>query len=370
MTTPALTHPQQDTPQRDAVPLDTAQLDLWTADGDVVALHLEQALLPVEGRGAVFFPPTFADVGDHGYNIDTLQDGTRVALIDSVGSQANRMEPLFLEEGYRALVPQITIRYGDAKKGNEGAYSLLEAGHRLGDAVVRCTELGSEAHQAFLSLLRSGDATAIAKLAPTSLVFGVWDSRDTMAKVPRVVQSVIRAWDVSPLTRSAQYEPALDYAALEVFSESEKEKAEGNNKSPLAQRGFVHVPATSTHGGVMAAGPIRRDVTINLVQIRRLEGAETDKLRRYLLGLALVAAAEPVDPFLRQGCLLVPDHEHPPRWTIVRRDGSRHPTSVTKEAALEYAKRTASDFGVGPSREVTFDKALARKDAKESKGKK
>ena len=47
----------------------------------------------------------------------------------------------------------------------------------------------------------SGDATAIAKLAPTSLVFGVWDSRDTQARLPRIVQSVIRAWDVSELKR-------------------------------------------------------------------------------------------------------------------------------------------------------------------------
>ena len=100
-----------------------------------------------------------------------------------------------------------------------------------------------------------------ARIAPTSLVFGVWDSRDTQAKLPRIVQSTIRAEDVEVLTRSAQYNPALDYADIEVFSEADQEKQQGDPKSPLAKRGFVHVPAVRTHGGVIARGAIRRDVT-------------------------------------------------------------------------------------------------------------
>ena len=43
-------------------------------------------------ESTVFFPPTYADVG---YNIDSLSDGTKVATVDSVGSQANRIEPIF-----------------------------------------------------------------------------------------------------------------------------------------------------------------------------------------------------------------------------------------------------------------------------------
>ena len=65
----------------------------WADDpAGPVALCLKQHLLPVEGEGAVIFPPTYLDIG---YNIDVLSDGTRVATIDSVGSQANRMEPVF-----------------------------------------------------------------------------------------------------------------------------------------------------------------------------------------------------------------------------------------------------------------------------------
>ena len=98
-----------------------------------VALHLKQKLLPVEGAGAVIFPPTYADIG---YNIDELCDGTKVATIDSVGSQANRIEPIFKREPYAALVPQIDIEYG-----NEKVRSILEAGHRLGDALIRSNRI-------------------------------------------------------------------------------------------------------------------------------------------------------------------------------------------------------------------------------------
>jgi hypothetical protein len=50
-------------------------IDVWADDRNGrVALHLKQKLLPVEGEGAVIFPPTYADIG---YNIDILSDGTK-----------------------------------------------------------------------------------------------------------------------------------------------------------------------------------------------------------------------------------------------------------------------------------------------------
>jgi len=207
----------------------------------------------------------------------------------------------------------------------------------------------------------------IAKLAPTSLVFGVWDSRDTQAKLPRIVQSVVRAWDVDILKRSAQFNPALDYAALEVFSEEDRQKAEGKAESPLAQRGFVHVPATGALGGVVARGPIERDVTVNLVALRRLSGDNAQALRRYILGLSLVAAIEPMDAFLRQGCLLVPDENVPTQWTLVGRKGGWDPISLTHEIVQNHASSAANAFGVGESKIITFDKARAKKDVEDAK---
>lgn len=346
------------------VPVTETLIDTWADDqAGPVALHLKQKLLPIEGEGAVIFPPTYAEIG---YNIDTLSDGINVVTIDSVGSQANRMEPIFKAErnGEPAplskLVPQIDIAYG-----NQKVVSILEAGHRLGDAIVRSSDLRDLAKEAFERFLDTGDASALAKLAPTSLVFGVWDSRDTQAKLPRIVQSVIRAWDVVAIKRSAQYNPPIDYAALEVFSEDEKTKQEGDPKSPLAKRGFVHVPAIGAPGGVVAKGPIQRDVTVNLVALRRLKGESGQALRRYVLSLALVAATDTPDGFLRQGCLLTVDPAAPAHWHAVARDGQRTPLALTSGVAGAYAERAAKTFDVGTDRRITFRKDLAQDDLKE-----
>jgi len=348
----------------DAVALNHDQLNRWADDPNgPVALHLKQRLIPVEGEGGVIFPPTYADIG---YCIDTLSDGTKVATIDSVGSQGNRMEPLFKEELYRDLVPQVAFELPNGK-----TVSLLDAGHRLGDAIVRSSELKEDARSAFLALLDKGDAGPIAKLAPTALVFGAWDSRDTQAKLPRIVNSVIRAWDVEPLKRAAQFNPAIDYSALEVFDEAEKKKGESDKKSPLAQRGFVHVPSTDAPGGVVARGGVFRDVVVNLVALRQLDGEHGQQaLRRYILGLALVAVSAPQGGFLRQGCLLTPDPAAPAHWQLVERDGKRCPVDLDSGMALKYAQTAAKGFGVGKGRTAKFDKALAKQDLKEKDAKK
>lgn len=355
-------------------PLTADVVNSWADQSDgPIALHLKQRLVPVEGEGAVIFPPTYADIG---YNIDTLADGTKVCTIDSVGSQANRIEPIFKAAGsgepknpLAGLVPQIDIAYGNEKK-----ISILEAGHRLGDAIIRTSksdsfDLPRAAKEAFDGFLR-GDATGIAKLAPTSLVFGVWDSRDTQAKLPRIVQSVIRAWDVSEVHRAAQYEPAVDYVREGLLDEA-KDKGEADQRS---SRGYRHAPAVWRDegrkerllGGIVARGPIQRDVTVNLIALRRLKGEDSAALRHYILGLSLVAAIEPIDGFLRAGCLLTLDPVKDAEWNLVHRDGRREPITLDSAVVKSYAQSSADAFGKDPDRPVAFDRALAKEDA--SKG--
>lgn len=354
----------------ETIAITPALIDSWADDPNgPVALHLKQKLIPVEGEDAVIFPPTYADIG---YSIDELSDGTKVAQIDSVGSQANRMEPLFKDKPLSDLVPQIDINLG-----NQRTVSLLDAGHRLGDALVRCSELHQEVKDAFEALSERRDAHPIAKLAPTTLVFGAWDSRGEGAKLPRLVQATVRAWDVDVLHRAAQYNPPVDYSKLGVFDEDTKTKAEGNTKSPLAQRGFVHVPAIWRDdakkerilGGIIARGGIWRDVTVNLIALRALGGENGQALRHYVLGLALVAAGEPQDGFLRQGCFLTLDPVQSSQWSLVYRDGRRQPVAFDAHAARDYAASRAKTFGVGSSKTVAFRTDLAIKDAEDQKEK-
>ena len=335
------------------------KFDHYLSDDGPAALVIREWLMPVEGVDGVLFPATFA-AGDNfpgGYNIDTDPSGKSVCLIDSVGSQANRIEPLFAKEKCKHLVPQIVVKAGEKE------VSILEAGHRAGDAIVRCSALQKDLQDAFKDVLK-GDAEKLAKIAPTSLVFGVWDSRDTQAKLPRVIASTIRAFDVRKLTRSAQFNPATEFVNDKLLDEP-TDKA---TKDAYAERGFIHVPASASHGGVIADGGVRRDGTLGLAALRLLRvGKDQEKtlaLRRYILGLALVAFTHNPSGYLRQGCLLVIDPSKPREFVEVHPTGDRKPAKITHDDALNYASKAAEAFGVGENKTVEFDKERAKKDVK------
>ena len=329
------------------------------------AIVLREFLVPVEGKDGVFFPPTFAAAENSrefpgGYNINEIGNGENVCLVDSVGSQANRIEPMFAVNPYASLVPQLVVEAGKKQ------VNILEAGHRAGDAIVRCTELKEQLQSAFQSL-KAGNAVPLARLAPTSLVFGVWDSRDTQAKAPRLLAATIRAFNVARLTRSAQYNPAVEYVEEGLLDETQDKDA----LKAYSERGFRHVPASATHGGVIAKGDIRREVTLQIAALRLLRGAtddETKKLRAYLLGLSLVAFTKPAVGFLRQGCNLVLDSDRPSMAQIVFANGKRTAAGIDHAAALEFAEAAARAFGVATGKTVPFDKKLAKEET-EGKGK-
>lgn len=337
--------------------------DPWLEEDGASALVIREYLMPVEGRDGVVFPATFA-AGDSfagGYNIDRFPDGSSVCLIDSVGSQANRIEPLFLKDAYAGLVPRIVVAAGRKR------INLLEAGHRAGDAILRCSALAEELRGAFQQLLR-GNAEPLARIAPTSLLFGVWDSRDTQAKAPRLIASTIRAFHVRELTRSAVYIPPLDYAGEDLLEEPEDLRdATGKvkGKHPFAQRGFAHHPASGSPGGILAE-TVRRDASLHLAALRLLAAGEDMQKRlpllRYLLGLALTAFTYRPPRYLRQGCNLVLDPDRTPEFSEVYGDGRRIPLTLTAGEALAYAQAAASKFVVGPSREVRFDREKAKTD--------
>jgi CRISPR-associated protein Csb1 len=333
------------------------ELDKWLTREGPVAIVLREHLMPVEGEDGVVFPPTFAAAEDKskfpgGYNVDVSGDGSNVCIIDTVGSQANRMEPVFAEPPYRDLIPQVVIKAGSRE------VNLLEAGHRAGDAIVRCTDLQVELKTAFEAALR-GNAEPLARIAPTSIVFGVWDSRDTQAKMPRLVSSTIRAFNVTPLTRAAQYVPATEYVDEELLEDTDNKTV----RDAYAQRGFSHVPSSNAPGGIIVRGGIRRDATLSLAALQQLtvgkDAERTMALRRYILGLSLVAFTQPGAGYLRQGCNLVRNPEKTSTCEVVYRDGRREALPITHEEAISYAAETAKAFGVAGERTLEFDKKKA-----------
>jgi len=347
-----------------------SRYDAWINEGGPSALVMKEYLEPAAGPGdEVIFPPTFAPPKDKkgrdekdgtaGYVIDN--DGKKsVCLLDSVGSQANRLEPVFKAAAYRELVPQIEIRVKDR------VINLLDLGHRAADALVRSSALAADLRNAF-DKCAAGNAGPLAKIAPTSLVFGAWDSRGSQAKVPRLIDSTVRAFGVQKLRRAAQYFSALEKE--EVQELLGMDTANKKQKDDLSKAGFLDAPSGLTHGGVIVNEDILRTTIVNLTALRALAAGTNEKpdtLRRYILGLTLIAALAPIDFFLRQGCLLVRDAKKPPESMLVYRDGRRDPHLVVLDEIKPFAKAAAEAFVVGPSRVVDFDPKLAKELVKEA----
>lgn len=336
------------------------QFDPWLVASGPVAVVIREELEPVMGDDAVFFPPTFAPPEGSkdapGYLIDETSSG-RVALVDTVGAQANRIEPIFKQKPYSQLVPKATVRIGERE------VDLLDAGHRAADAVVRFSDKWVVLQKAFLAIRDKRDATVLAKLAPTSLVFGVWDSRDTQVKLPRLVGSTVRAYKVEKLTRSAQFFAATEKDDIKDLAAQEF----------LSAVGLDDAPSGRTDGGVIAQGGIRREAVLNLVALRALTGPDADasrKLQRYVLGLALVSLLARSEKFLRQGCLLVPRGGTQAQAMVVDRTGVRTALDANEESALAFAQTAATEFGVGEHWTATFDKDAVKKASEKKKDEK
>lgn len=371
--------------------------DLLKDDADVAAIVISERLRPVQGARGVFFPPTFAATrrGKSDYQIDRFgpraddPEGAQTedviasrCTVDSVPSQANRLEARLLKYS-GSLIPKVTIT---GSRVGQGSIDLLEVGHRVGDAVVRYSRNGDkdgfEPFEAALQAYVKGDAAPLARLAPTSLVFGHWDSRDsatkksTKSKARRLIRSEIVAYNVQKVTKRSQYWSSIDPEVSQELEQILKEAKEAaqedpNTKNPASQLGMTDVPAPESPGGVIAFGAIERTAIIALSGVRALatfkasdqsgvteiDIEKTLALRRYLFALALAAAADPGVWDLREGCILVRASKvengkigaDPSAFTAVKvkHSGEEETFSVPERAASSefLAEAAAAFFG-------------------------
>lgn len=199
------------------------------------ALRLRAKLDATGGDGDKVFPPTYAG-GVYAVE-DRRIDGNvvRCVLLDSVQSQANRLEDALLDAflpGWRELDPRSTVSGSEVPSGlpvlavhieNHGWVTSLTAPHRVHDAIIRDSEIeetvdgehGAPQKVRFRESAigkeivgaRIHDATAFYRHCPTALVFGTWDSTAgeglNSAKVPRAIVSEIIGVDITPGVRTA-----------------------------------------------------------------------------------------------------------------------------------------------------------------------
>ncbi|MDK2126493.1 type I-G CRISPR-associated RAMP protein Csb1/Cas7g [Parachitinimonas caeni] len=316
---------------------------------DVVAMVHEQALQPLTGR--TVYPATYAGNGKDDkprYCIAHLRDGSNVCTIDSIPSQANRLEAEWVSNPrYAGLFPNVSIE-ATQHDGSTSVRPLMLLGHRAADGAVLASELNEEVTAAMLAMSsRTPNPVPLARLSPTSLLMGLWDSRPnrTGLKLPRAFSAEIEATNVSERIKHSLYNAAWHASHLH----SSLVEAIGTVKPSVV--GLESAPDGDAGAGVEVHGEIVRRATLSMIPLRSNLGWLTPEDKdaahqitaEYTATLGLLALSMPTSPYLRVGCTLLPAGSA--TMTLVRRDGSREVVSIEHDAVLEALGALASQMG-------------------------
>ena len=327
---------------------------------------------PAGGPGDKVFPPTY-EGGKYATEerIDPETGETRpCVLLDSVQSQANRME-LALLEAHRAgkvTLPLIVTRFDQDELREKFEVTSLEAPHRAADALFRDSLLNGVMFRKsgkgqLLDTANVRNATGLFGLCPTALVFGLWDSTGPRggqgAKFQRALVSEIVGYDAVPGVKTASridpaqivlgagplYERRSETSDLPSWTLDEKEgkgKLKKSGKPSEAVHGNI-TPTISDGGFTLSRA--RQTTTVSLSVLRRLRfpfnGAadsnhETDVSARTALAALGLAAGTLArnDTDLRSRCQLFA--ETAPTWELLDRPAEPPKTfDLDQNAALQ-----------------------------------
>lgn len=151
--------------------------------GTAAAFRCITEYQPAGGPGDKVFPPTY-EGGVYAVEARII-DGQPVpcVLLDSVQSQANRMELALLDavRDQRIELPLVVATFDDDRLLKKFSVSSLEAPHRVADAIFRDSLFEGVAFRKsemgrVLDTADVRNATGLFGLCPTALLLGVWDS--------------------------------------------------------------------------------------------------------------------------------------------------------------------------------------------------
>ncbi len=321
--------------------------------GTAAAFRCVTTYQPAGGAGDKVFPPTY-EGGKYATEerIDPETGERRpCVLLDSVQSQANRME-LALLEAHRASqvsLPLLVTRFDQEELLKKFTVTSLEAPHRIADALFRDSLLDGMIFRKsekgrILDTADVRNATGLFGLCPTALVFGLWDSTGPRGgsgcKFQRALVSEIVGYDaVTGKKTSSRIDPAeimRDAATLyERKSEGDAvprwtlNEGDGKRKLKPSETNHGNIVPTIADGGFTLSGA-RQTTTLSLAVLRRLrfplDGAATSDTatdvaaRTALAALGLAAGSlARVDTDLRSRCQLFA--EQTPVWELLDRPG-------------------------------------------------
>lgn len=354
--------------------------------GKASAIRLRQRLLPEGGPGDKIFPPTFAG-GTYCWEQRRIE-GKNVpcVLLDSVASQANRLEETLAElvatSGLK--LPCLVVSFS-GELVDLGEISTLAAPHRVFDAILR--DSNSKDGEPFfksdlykqLIACNIRNATALFANSPSALLFGCWDSTGAAGglgnKFARAITSEIvginAEWGTTqggvrqdPLGISSNVEIAIDqegdWSLVGKASGGRKERAKGTRPSEINHGNVLVKVESGTREIVDGDGviqsqrlPLKGGVTVDhalqttvlsLTALRRLRfpvdgKTGTDEAARVVLAaLALVAitAGRERGYWLRSRCGLVADGMQ--KLEVVNADGSSTEHDIDSTAAMAAYK--------------------------------
>jgi CRISPR-associated protein Csb1 len=351
--------------------------DMSLAVAREAAFSRRRRLQPIGGQGDKIFPPTYPGEGNnapprHIFERRRLPEGDATrevwcVLIDSVQSQANRLEEALLGAAADGLdLPRITVDFRGLGLEPLEEITSLDAPHRVYDAILRDSTLDgvrfmeSEPGRRLAgATLR--DASALLELSPTTLLFGAWHSQGEGgglgAKFARTLVSEVVGIDVpvdnldfSPISASrrgaVRTDPLGTLSRVKVFkgaggwSFDRREAGSGAKEVRPSEINHSNIIAKVQPLGV-TCDHAEHAFTLSFAAIRRLRfgGGGRDAAGRALLaslGLVALTEQDAQGYALRSRCDLA--LEGPAPLQIVRADGARYDVEVDRETARALYK--------------------------------
>ncbi len=372
------------------------------------AIRRRRRLQPAGGPGDKLFPPTYPGEEKNSPPRHVFErrriDGRDVTcvLIDSVQSQANRLEEALLEAAKDGTIrlPRVVVDFPSAGLNSVPEISSLEAPHRIFDAILRDSNLDGKDFRTSpvgekLVKAKSDDATAILEISPTALLFGAWNSTGegggVGAKFARAIVSEIVGIGVPVEERAdprtgeiflrtagrrtgSRIDPLGILRSVEVYkSESgwDVDEAKAGKKAKKAR------PSEINHGNIapsieplgITCDHAQQIAVITLAGLRRLRfgdgSGKNAAARSYLAALGLVALLEQDARgyALRSRCDLVCDGPAP--LELVGFDGAAETIDLDlaaarslHEEAYDKAKAAGFEFSAEPIRLTPKDKLV------------